>query len=82
MQALLKSPIDGMMCLRQENGKVRIFKNTCVFAVKLNIGVAEDSQRLTGNSINFEFGSWKQSQSPNEPTWDLDLEAFWARKTL
>ena len=44
MKAFLKSPIDGMICLRQKNGKVRIFKNTCVFAVRLNIGVAKDSR--------------------------------------
>ena len=81
MKAFLKSPIDGMMCLRQKNGKVRIFKNTCVFTVRLNIDVAEDSQRLSGKSINFELGSWKPSQIPSEPSWDLDLEAFWARKT-
>ena len=76
MKAFLKPPIDGMMCLPQENGKVRIFKNTRVFTVRLNIDVAEDSRRLSGKSINFELGSWKPSQSPSEPTWDLDLEVF------
>ena len=78
MKAFLKSPIDGMMCLRQKNGKVRIFKNARAFTVRLNIDVAEDSRRLSVKSINFELGWWKQSQSPSEPTWDLDLEAFWA----
>ena len=78
MKAFLKPPIDGMMCLRHKNGKVRILKNTCVFTVRLNIDVAEDSRRLSVKSINFELGSWKPSQSPSEPTWDLDLEAFWA----
>ena len=82
MKAFLKPPIDGMMCLRQKNGKVRIFKNTSVFTVRLNIDVAEDSRRLSVKSINFELGSWKPSQSPSEPTWDLDLEAFWARISL
>ena len=82
MKAFLKSPIDGMMCLRQKNGKVRIFKNTRVFAVRSNIGVAKDSRRLSRESMNFELGLWKPSQSPSEPPWGLDLEAFWPPKTV
>ena len=78
MKAFLKSPVDGMMCLRQKNGKVRIFKNTCVFTVRLNIDVVEDSRGLTGKSMNFELGSWKPSRSVSGPPWDLDLDAYWA----
>ena len=82
MKAFLKPPIDGMMCLRQKNGKVRIFKNTSVFTVRLNIDVAEDSRRVSVKSINFELGSWKPSRSLSEPPWDIVLDIFWARKTV
>ena len=82
MRGFLKSPVDEMMCLRQKNGKVRIFKNTCVFTVRLNIDVVEDSRGLTGKSMNFELGSWKPSRSVSGPPWDLDLDAFWGRKIV
>ena len=70
------------MCLLQKNGKVRIFKNTYVFTVRLNIDVDEDSRGLNGKSVNFELGSWKPSRRLSGPPWDLDLDAFWARKTV
>ena len=82
LKGFLKSPVDEMMCLRQNNGKVRIFKNTNVFTVRLNIDVVEDSRGLTGKSMNFELGSWKPSRSVFGPLWDLDLDAFWARKIV
>ena len=82
MKGFLKSPVDEMMCLRQNNGKLRIFKNTSVFTVRLNIDVVEDSRGLTGKSMNFELGSWKPSRSVFESLWDLDLDAFWARNII
>ena len=82
LKVFLQSPCDRMMCKNEKHDKARIFKNTSVFTVRLNIDVAEDSRRLSVKSINFELGSWKPSQSPSEPTWDLDLEVFWAGKTF
>ena len=82
MKGFLKSPVDEMMCLSQKNGKVRIFKNTCVFTARLNIDVVEDSRGLTRKSMNFELGSWEPSRSFFGPPWDLDLDAFWARKIV
>mgnify|MGYP007048512339 CR=1 FL=1 len=67
LKAFLKSPVDEMMCLRQNNGKVRIFKNTFVFTVRLNIDVVEDSQGLNVKRIDFELGSWKPSRSLSWP---------------
>ena len=82
LKAFLKSPVDEMMCLRQKNGKVRIFKNTCVFTVRLHIDVVEDSRGLTGKSMNLELGSWKPSRSVFGLLWNLDLDTFWARKIV
>ena len=79
-EAFLKSPIDGMICLREESGKVRISKNTSVFTVKLNIDVVEDSRGLNRKSMKFELGSKKPSRSVFGVPWDLDLDAFWVPK--
>ena len=82
MKAFLKSPIGGMRCLRQKNGKVRTFKNTCVFTVGLHIDVSEDRQDNNKKNIEFELGSWKPSRRLSEPPWDLVLGLLWAGKIL
>ena len=76
LKAFLKSSIDGMICLREESGKVRIFKNTSVFTVKLKIDVVEDSRGLNRKSMEFELGSKNRSRSVFGPPWDLGLDAF------
>ena len=82
LKAFLKSPVDGMMCLRKKNDKARIFKNTSIFTIRLNIDVVEDSRGPTGKSLNFELGSWKPSRNVFGLPWDLDLDGFWVRKTV
>ena len=77
LKSFLKSPLDGMMCLRKKNGKARIFGYTSVFTVRLNMDVVEDSRGPTGKGMSFELGSWKPSRNVFGPPWNLDLDDSW-----
>ena len=44
LEAFLKSPCDRMMCKSEKRGKVRIFKNTSVFTVRLHSGLVDKTR--------------------------------------
>ena len=65
-----------------DTATLRIFKNTCVFIVRLHIHVVEEARLKT--KINMFYGArWrKPSEVVSGPPQNLDLEAIWGSKTM
>ena len=75
MKAFLQSPCDRMMCKREKHEKARIFKNTCVFTVRLHLGRVDKTGRTLAITLFFSISEYYSSCSASRAPWRLDLEA-------
>ena len=60
--------------------EVKIFKNTCVFTVRLHLRNVDNARTKLARTLCFSICDWYTSESVSKPPLGLDLDPIWAAK--